>query len=126
MTTPSAAVPATSARPRRTWDLVLSIVLLVLMCGLGLILFLVAPMMFMAGDPCGASVACDSGQIANGVLLAWLGPPVVILAGLIATVILLATARLAFWVPLVASGLAIGIFVLGAVLVVGGVEGATL
>ena len=126
MANPSTAIPAGSVRPRRTWDLVLSIVLLVIALGLGLILFLIAPLMFMASDPCGASVACDSGQIAAGVMLAWVGPAVLILAGVITTVILLATGRLAFWVPLAASALAIGVFLLGAAIAVGGVEGATL
>lgn len=126
MTTPSTARSGPSARPRRTWDLVLSIVLLVLALGLGLILFLIAPLMFMASDPCGASVACDTGQIAGGVMLAWIVPPVLILAGLVLTVILLAVGKPAFWVPIAASALAIGVFVLGAAIAVGGVEGATL
>jgi hypothetical protein len=126
MTTSPAAIPPSTVRPRRTWDVVLSIVLLVLAFGLGVLLFLIAPLMFMASDPCGASVACDSGQIAAGVMLAWIGPAVVTVAGLITTVILLATGRLAFWVPLAASAVAIGIFLLGAAIAVGGVEGATL
>lgn len=126
MTTLPARVRASGARPRRTWDLILSIVLLVLALGLGLILFLIAPMLFMASDPCGASATCDSGQIAGGVLVAWFGPPVPILAGLITTVVLLLRRRLAFWVPLAASALAVGVFFLGAAIAVGGVEGASL
>jgi hypothetical protein len=123
--TSTAALPRTP-RPRRTWDLVLTIVLLVLSVGLGIVLFLIAPFLFMASDPCGASTQCDTGQIAGGALLAWFAPPVVLLVGLIVAVILLIARRVAFWVPLVASALAIGVFFLGAAITVGGVEGATL
>lgn len=100
--------------------------LLVLSVGLGIVLFLIAPFLFMASDPCGASTQCDTGQIAGGALLAWFAPPVVLLVGLIVAVILLIARRVAFWVPLVASALAIGVFFLGAAITVGGVEGATL
>ena len=127
MTTPvPAATPVVSRRPRRTWDLVLSIVLLVLSLGLGLVLFTIAPFLVMASDSCGASTVCDSGQIGAGFLVAWIGPAVVILLGIVATIVLLVVRRLAFWVPLAASLLAVGVFVLGAAIVVGGVEGATL
>ncbi len=70
MTTPPAAVaPVEGPRPVRVWDLVLSIVLLVLSAMLGLLLFVLS--------------------------------------------------------PLAASLLAVGIFVLGAAIVIGGVPGAT-
>ncbi len=127
MTLPApSAFPVESRRPRRTWDLVLSIVLLVLALGLGLLLFTIAPFLVMASDSCGASTVCDSGQIGAGFLVAWFGPAVVIVIGIVTTIILLILRRLAFWVPLTAALLAIGVFALGAVIVVGGVEGATL
>ena len=127
MTTSPYAAPVTATRrPRRTWDLVVSILLLVLALGVGLVLFTIAPFLVMASDSCGASTVCDTGQIGSGFLLAWIGPAVVIVIGIVATIILLIVRRLAFWVPLVASLLAIGVFALGAAIVIGGVEGATL
>ncbi len=126
MTTPQpAAIAASDARPRRTWDLVLSIVLLVLAAGLGLLMFALAPFLVMASDSCGASTVCDSGQIAAGFLVAWIGPVAVVVAGIVATIVLLVLRRLAFWIPLASSALAIGIFLIGAAIVIGGVEGAT-
>ncbi|MFC0682679.1 DUF6264 family protein [Lysobacter korlensis] len=124
-TAPSAAATAAPLRPRRTWDLVLSIVLLVLVAALGLLLFALAPFLVMASDSCGASTVCDSGQIGSGFLVAWVGPPVVILLGIVATIVLLVLRRLAFWVPLAAALAGIGVFVVGAAIVIGGVEGAT-
>ena len=106
--------------------MILTIVLLVVALALGVVLFFLAPFLFMASDPCGASTECDTGQIAGGALLAWFAPPVVLLVGLISSVILLVTRRIAFWVPLAASALAVGLFFLGAAIAVGGVEGATL
>jgi hypothetical protein len=126
MAIPYPATPDGVGRPRRTWDLVLSIVLLILSVLLGLVLFLIAPLLFMASDPCGSSTACDSGQIAGGVLFAWFAPPVVLVTGIVVGILLLVRRRIAFWVPLTASLLAVGVFFMGAAIAVGGVEGATL
>ncbi len=124
-TPPAAAVPVQGPRPVRVWDLVLSIVLLVLSAMLGLLLFVLSPFLVMASDPCGAAVECNTTQMAFGFELAMFGPAIVIIAGIVATITLLALRKLAFWVPLVASVLAIGIFIVGAAIVVSGVPGAT-
>ncbi len=126
MTTPPAAVtPATSPSPVRMWDLVLTVVLLVLAVGLGLLMLVMSPFLVMASDPCGSGVACNTDQMGVGFLMALIGPPVVLVVGIAAAILLLVLRRVAFWVPLVASALAIGVFVLGAAIVIGGVPGET-
>nr|WP_246852714.1 DUF6264 family protein [Naasia sp. SYSU D00948] len=126
MTTYAAAQgPVHGPRPVRTWDLVLSIVLLSLSVLLGLLLLVMSPFLVMASDPCGAAFECDSDLMGAGFLVALIGPPLVLVAGIVTTIVLLVQRRLAFWVPLVASAVAIGVFVLGAAIVISGVPGAT-
>jgi uncharacterized BrkB/YihY/UPF0761 family membrane protein len=122
---PAAAVPAYGRPPVRTWDLVLSIVLMVLSVGLGLVLLVMAPFLVMASDPCGAAVECNTEQMGLGFLVALIGPGFAIAAGIVVGIVLLVLRRLAFWVPLVGSVLAAVIFVIGAGIVIGGVPGAT-
>ncbi len=125
-TPPAAAVPVTGGRPVRTWDLVLTIVLLVLSGGFGLLMLAFAPLLAMASDGCVTGVECNGVQMTIGFWVAVIGPPLVTVVGIVAAIILLARRRVAFWVPLVASVLAFGVLFLGAVIVVGSVPGATL
>lgn len=129
MTTSSAGVPTPAAvparRPLRVWDLVIAILLTVLNIGLAVLLLVLAPFLVMASDPCGSATRCNLDQMGVGFGIAVIGPVVATALGIAATVVLLALRRLAFWVPLVGAALALGLFALGAALVIGGVPGAT-
>ena len=126
MTRPPPATAAVPVRPAlRTWDLVLSIALLLLSAGLGLLLVVLAPFLVMASDPCGSGTQCDYDEMGLGFGVAVVGPLLVILAGILTTILLLVFRRIAFWVPLVTSAVAVGVFVLGAALIVDGIPGAT-
>ena len=113
-------------RTRRTWDVVLTVVLLVVLVGETALVPVGGLLLTMASDPCGAAVRCDEGRIGAGVLVAVLGPVAAGTAGLVGSVVLLARRRLAFWVPITAGVLVPALWVLGAVLAVSGVPGATL
>ena len=119
----AAAVPV--RRPVRTWDLVLSIALLLLTAGLGLLLVVLAPFLVMASDPCGSGVQCDYDRMGLGFGVALIGPLLVMLVGIVGTILLLVFRRLAFWAPLVTSALAAVVFAIGSAILVGGVSGAT-
>lgn len=101
------------AAQRRTWDLILTIVLLVVYVIVTISASVVGLFLAFAGDSCGASSTCDTDQIATGMLIAvggvWI-PALFVLAG---AVILLVVRKLAFWVPLVGVALTIGILCLG-------------
>jgi hypothetical protein len=127
MSTPASAATAAVPvrRTVRTWDLVLSIVLLLLAAGVGLLLVVLSPFLVMASDPCGSGMQCDYDQMGVGFGVAVLGPLIVLVAGIVATVLLLVFRRIAFWVPLVTALVAAGVFVLGAAIVLGGVPNAT-
>ncbi len=122
---PAAAVPGYGRPPVRTWDLVLSIILMVLSVALGLVLLVMAPFLVMASDPCGAAVECNVDQMGVGFLIALIGPALAIVAGIVVGIVLLVLRRVAFWAPLVGSVLAVVVFVVGAAIVIGGVPGAT-
>ena len=114
----------TSAPPRRpviVWDLVLTIVLLVVMIGLALLASFFSFFLAFGGDSCGASVTCDTDRIAAGMLVAMIGPLAVALLALIAAVVVLVLRRIAFWIPILGIVLVVGVFVGGVALTVSGV-----
>ncbi|CAN5459782.1 hypothetical protein BH10ACT7_BH10ACT7_22950 [soil metagenome] len=110
MTQPSAA----PVRERRTWDLVLTIVLLVLYLAGNVILSALA-LFFLAfaGDSCGARNTCDYDQISNGILIATAGPWIPVIFVVAGAIILLVIKRIAFWVPLVGGALSVTALVVG-------------
>jgi hypothetical protein len=122
---PGVAAAKSLRRPVRVWDLALSVVLLVLTAGLGLLLVVLAPFLVMASDPCGSGARCDYGRMGLGFGVALIGPLIVMLAGIVGTILLLVFRRLAFWAPLVTSALSAGVFAIGAAILIGGVARAT-
>jgi hypothetical protein len=118
-----------SAPPRRpviVWDLVLTIVLLVIMIGAALLASFFSFFLAFASDSCGAAVTCDTDRIATGMLIAMIGPLLMGLLALIAAVIVLVLKRIAFWIPIVGIVLIVGVFVGGAAITASGVPSATL
>jgi hypothetical protein len=117
-----------SAPPKRpviVWDLVLTIVLLVVMVGLALLASFLSFFLAFASDSCGASVTCDTDRIAAGMLVAMIGPLAVAVLALIAAVVVLVLRRMAFWIPIVGIALVVGVFVGGAALTASGVPSPT-
>ena len=117
------AVPPPGRRPLRTWDLVLTIVLLVLAGVLAAIMSFFGFFLAMAGDACGAR-DCNSDLIATGLMVAVALPWLVLILVAIVAIVLLVKRRLAFWVPLVGCALIIASWPLGALIASAGVPGA--
>lgn len=88
-------------RVRRTWDVVLAIALLVVLCAVAVVLGFAGAFLVMASDSCGSSVACRTDQLSAGVVIAVLGPAVVTVVTIASMVERLVRARLAFWAPIV-------------------------
>lgn len=114
---------ARARRPVRTWDLVLSIVLVVLLLAVAGVLVVFAPFLAFASDPCGGSTVCNTGQLGVGILIAFVGPVIVALLSIAATVVLLVLRRLAFWAPLAGMVLSVIAWGFGAALVFWSVPG---
>ena len=119
------AASAPAKRPVVMWDLVLTIVLLVVMIGAALLASFFAVFLAFAGDSCGASTVCDYDRMSTGMLIALIGPLVVGLLARIAAVIVLVLRRLAFWIPIAGIVLIAAVFFGGAALTISGVEAAT-
>ena len=118
----------TSAPPKRPlviWDLVLTIVLLVLMIGVALVASFFSFFLAFASDSCGASAVCDYDRIGLGMLVAMIGPLLVGLIALIAAVIVLVLKRIAFWIPIAGIVLIGAIFVGAVALTASGVSTAS-
>jgi hypothetical protein len=103
------------------WDLVTTIVLLVLMIGAALVASFLSFFLAFAGDSCGASSVCDYDRMATGMMVAMIGPLLVGLLALIAAVIVLVLKRIAFWIPIVGILLIAGIFAAGVAITISGV-----
>ncbi len=118
--------PAAAAkRPIIMWDLVTTIVLLLLMIGAALLASFLSFFLAFAGDSCGASSVCDYDRMATGMMVAMIGPLLVGLLALIAAIILLVLRRIAFWIPLLGILLSVGVFIGGVALTASGVVPAT-
>ena len=115
----ASATPA--KRPIVMWDLVTTIVLLVLMIGAALVASFLSFFLAFAGDSCGASSVCDYDRMATGMMVAMIGPLLVGLLALIAAVIVLVLKRIAFWIPIVGILLIAGIFAAGVAITISGV-----
>ena len=103
----------TSVRARRVWDLVLTIVLLVLYLLITAFGSFTSIFLAFTGDSCNASTVCDYDQIGNAVIIVLAGVWVPSLFVIGASIILLVKRRIAFWVPLVGIVLTIAIVVTG-------------
>ncbi|MFE6254238.1 DUF6264 family protein [Agromyces sp. NPDC057865] len=119
------ATAAPAKRPIIMWDLVTTIVLLVLMIGAALLASFLSFFLAFAGDSCGASSVCDYDRMATGMMVAMIGPLLVGLLALIAAIILLVLRRIAFWIPLLGILLIVGVFIGGFALTASGVVRAT-
>jgi hypothetical protein len=127
----SAAAPqtrpptSTPARPVRVWDLVLSIVLLVLLLGFAALAAFAGAFLALASDPCGGTMECDFDRMNFGIVAAMISPVVLAGLGLVVTIRQLVRRRLAYWVPIVTAALIALVWVCCAILVSSAVPGYT-
>jgi Family of unknown function (DUF6264) len=112
-------------RPPRSWDFFLTIFFIFVLLVLTVIFVFSALGFGVATLTCADSSAeCNYEFISYGSLLVLFGVPIVTLAGVVMSVVWIARRKLSFWIPLVACGAAIGVFMLGSFLVSSAVPGA--
>ena len=119
----SYAVAPSAKPPIRTWDLIVTIILLVLDGVLAAIMSFFGFFLAMAGDSCGAR-DCTADFIAIGLMVAVGLPWLVLIVVAVVSIVLLVRRRLAFWVPLVGAVFIIGSWFIGAAIASAGVPGA--
>ncbi len=118
-----AVAPPPGKRPVRTWDLVVTIILLLLDGVLAAIMSFFGFFLAMAGDSCGAR-DCNSDLIAVGLMVAVGLPWLVLIIVAVVSIVLLVTRRIAFWVPLLGVVFIVGSWFVGAMIASAGVPGA--
>ncbi|WP_219815172.1 MULTISPECIES: DUF6264 family protein [unclassified Rathayibacter] len=112
--TPDAPGMAAPTRPpARVWDVVLTIVLILVASAVTLLLSFFGLFFAMASDSCGGSSACDIGLIEGGMVLAAGGVWVPFLAAVVVSIVLLVRRRLAFWVPVAGLAVSFGCTLIG-------------
>lgn len=94
--------PAPPARPEpRTWDIVATVVLLVLLVLGGLVTSFMSLFLVMASDSCGTgSTECNEGQLVLGVLVAAAAPWVAIVGMGVWAIVRLVRRKVAWWVAM--------------------------
>jgi hypothetical protein len=115
-------VPAAAhARGVRVWDVAVTVVLLVLLTLFALGASYLGLIIGFVSDACGPGT-CDFGLINAGVWVALLSPWVVLLLAVVLAIVQLVRHRLAFWIPLVAAALIVGMFFVGTAIAGAGVS----
>ena len=115
-----AVAPATGERPVRTWDRVLTIVLLVLDVVLTALMSFFGLFLAMASDSCGVR-DCNTELLATGMMIGVGLPWLVLIVTVIVAIVVLVMRRLAFWIPIVGGVLIVASLVLGFVVAGAGV-----
>jgi Family of unknown function (DUF6264) len=102
-------------RPPRTWDFFLTIFLIFVLLVLTVIFEFLGLGLAVSTITCAdSSVTCNYDFISAGSLITIIGVPLVALAGVVLAIIWIARRKLSFVMPLIASALVIGVFLLGA------------
>jgi hypothetical protein len=114
----SSDLAPTPSAPRRegpaTWDVVATVVELVVLALGGLLMSFAGVFLVMASDSCGAAgTQCSSGVILLGVAIAVVAPWIALLGMGTWAIVRLVQGRSGWWVPLLAVPLAALIFAIG-------------
>ena len=105
-------------RPPRTWDFFLTIFLIFVLLVLAAIFEVLGLGLAVSTITCADSAAeCNYTFISIGSLVAIIGIPLVTLAGIVLAIVWIARRKVSFLMPLIASVLVIGLFLLGSWLV---------
>jgi hypothetical protein len=113
--------PEPAARQGRTWDTVLTVVLLVLLPLLAVAATYAGALLTLATDAC-VSTTCDPGLMNTGFWMAVIAPWAILLLAVVVAVVRLVRRRLAFWVPLAATAAMVVFWFIAAALVGAGVS----
>nr|WP_243845273.1 DUF6264 family protein [Microbacterium halimionae] len=121
--TPRRDVNSLPQRRRRRWDLWLTISLLVLLAAASVTASVLAVLLTYAFNACGSG-ACSRDVMNIGVWVSLTAPWIAFVIALALSIVLLIVRRLAFWVPLAAFVLVVGLWNVGAFIVWAGAVGA--
>jgi hypothetical protein len=98
-------------RTRKSWDTILTIVLLILGAGWSIVCAFSGAIIAFVGASCGASAVCNYDQIGTALYVGVGGPLGIGVIVLIVTIVRLLRKRLAFFIPIIGIVLAPAIVV---------------
>jgi|GEM_PF-1541262 uncharacterized BrkB/YihY/UPF0761 family membrane protein len=110
-------------RPVRVWDVIVTIILIVLGIALALVLAVLGSLVVFVSDSC--SDSCNIDQLTAGVYVAVLLPGVLILASSVWAIVRIVRRKVGFWVILLGAAAAILGWMLGAAIAATAVPGFT-
>lgn len=105
-------ITAKPARERKSWDFILTVVLLVVYLGWSLLCSFAGALLAMSGDSCEASSTCNYDLIGAALMLGVFGPAVLAIIVLVFAIVWLVRKHISFWIPIAGSILAAGIVAL--------------
>jgi uncharacterized BrkB/YihY/UPF0761 family membrane protein len=112
-TAPAFGPPAAPGKPPvRVWDLIITIILLVIDIVIAGFASLAGMFLVMGADACGVR-DCSTDLIVLGWLVGMILPWVALIVTAIVAIVFLLKRRITFWVPIVGAGLIIGSVILG-------------
>ena len=111
----ASAVSATEPKPRRIWDLAVSIVLMVV--GAIVVVLMLVPSIFLPMAIAGCGEGCNADQMQLGMVLTFVSPSVLMLVASIIGIVLIVQRKLSFWVVLLGLVLAIVAWFLSIIMV---------
>lgn len=100
MTIPEARLVPVRA-PIIAWDVIVSIVLLVLLAVVDALTTFSSLFLVMASDSCGSTTACSYDQITVGWLVAMFLPSVLLIATVVVAIVRFVKRRVAWWIVLI-------------------------
>ncbi|MEP6481323.1 MAG: hypothetical protein ABJA94_04870 [Rhodoglobus sp.] len=112
-------------RPPRAWDFFLTIFFIFILLVLAVLFEVLAAGLAVSTITCAdSSIACNYTLISAGSLVALVGIPVVALAGIVLSIVWIARRKVSFVMPVIASALVVGLYLLGSWVVDLAVPGA--
>lgn len=123
---PAPYAPSTPAKPPIiVWDLVVSIILILIGIPLILAAGIFSLMLPMASAPCGSGIVCNDTQFTIGWIVA-MAAPLVFIASVIVAIVAIVRRKVSFWIPLAGGALTLLVWGGAVALVVAAVPGTTL
>ena len=108
--------PIKPARERKTWDFILTILLLVVYLGWSLLCAFAGALLATAGSACSAGSECNLDLLSWAFLIGAFGPAVLAVIVLVFTIVWMVRAHISFWIPIAGAVLATAIVLLAVVL----------
>ena len=109
-------IPTLSRRPPIVWDIVVSVILLLIGAAVSVVITFASLFLVMQSDSCGA-VACNLDQFSIGWIVTMVAPTAILLATAVVAIVRMVKRRLAWWFVLIGIAVLLAVWGVGVWLV---------